>query len=143
MKDIKKRFSDHSIHIGGNARGNVIQTGDNNTTAFTYQTVSLPPAESVDIRNELAALKTILTELETPERKKIVNAFSDAEAELEKAEPDKSEIGKALERALDYGGKLEKFSSLSNKLKPHVVNAAGWLGEYGAKLLAAIGLQGG
>jgi len=140
MADISKPVSDRSVHIGGDAKGNVIQTGDHNVASVNYQQVSLPPAESIDIRAELAALREILTQVESSDLRKIENALSDAEDELEKPEPEKDELGKVLDRALDYAKKAEGFAKFIETLKPTVTNIASWLGSNWYKILTAVGL---
>ena len=86
------------------------------------------------------ALREVLTRLESPDRRKIANALSDAEDELAKPLPNKNEVGKALERTLDYARKAEGFAKALETLQPHVTNAAAWLGEHWHKLLALVGL---
>jgi hypothetical protein len=78
--------------------------------------------------------------LETEDQRKINNALEDAEVELEKPEPDKSEVGQALDRALKYAEKASGFAEAIDKLRPHVEAAAGWLGKHGYKLLPLVGL---
>lgn len=116
-----------SINIGGNATGNVIIAGDKNRAALYSEQVALPP--EVNINAELAALREVLSKLQSPDQLKIDNAMSEAEAELQKKEPDKDEVGKALERALDYSKKAGTFSQIIQNLQPHVIGAVAWLGE--------------
>src|SRR5262249_15309851 len=132
--------NDHSVHIGGNASDNVIQTGDRDLAFVHAQRATLQPSEHVDMRAELVALREVLTRLESPDRRKIANALSDAEDELAKPQPDKNEVGKALERTLDYAKKAEGFAKAITTLQPHVTNAAAWLGEHWHKLLDFVGL---
>lgn len=140
MTDFNKPTSDRSVHIGGEARGNVIQTGDHNVASVEYQQATLPPPTDVDIRPELAALRELLARLGSLDDKKIQNALSDADDELNKPQPDKDEIGKAVERALDYAKKAEEFAGSIETLKPHVTNIASWLGNNWHKILAVVGL---
>ncbi|NEP16647.1 MAG: hypothetical protein F6J97_07025 [Leptolyngbya sp. SIO4C1] len=104
------------------------------------QQAALPEPERVDILAELAALREILTQLESPDQRKINNALEDAEAELEKPEPDKDEVGQALDRALNYAEKANGFAEAIDQLRPHVEQAAGWLGKHWHKILAVVGL---
>src|SRR3990172_5559094 len=115
-----------SINIGGNATGNVIIAGDKNRAALYSEQVALPP--EVNINAELAALREVLSKLQSPDQLKIENAMSEAEAELQKKEPDKDEVGKALERALDYSKKAGTFSQIIQNLQPHVIGAGRGLG---------------
>lgn len=129
---------DRSVKIGGDAKGNVIQTGDNNKANLTYQEAPLPPPESVDIHAEVAALKELLSALNAPDQRKINNAFEDAEEELEKDEPDKDEVSQALERAAGYAQRAEDFAEVIEKFKPHAFKIAAWLGAGGTALLTAL-----
>lgn len=131
---------DRSVSVGGNLTGGVIQTGDRNIASVQFQEASLPAAETVDIRTELNAIRDVLAQLKTPERQKIDNALEDAEEELAKSEPDKDEVGKALERALDYAQKAEGFSAAVENLAPRITKVAAWLGENWYKILPAVGL---
>jgi hypothetical protein len=140
MIDSSKPTDDRSIHIGGNASGNVLQTGDRNTASVQYQHTTLPLPESVDVRTELGAIQRILTQLQSPERPKIEHALAYAEDQVAKSQPDKDEVGKALARALDYAQKAEGFAKVIQTLAPHVVNVASWLGSQWHTLLAVVGM---
>jgi tRNA splicing ligase len=129
-----------SISIGRDAIGNVIQTGDNNTAAVQFQQATLPQPESINMQAELIALKAVLSQLDTPDRRKIENAISDAEEELKKSDPDKDEVGQALDRALNYATKANGFAEAIDKLRPHVEKTAAWLGQNWHKVLAVVGL---
>ncbi|ARV62733.1 CHAT domain-containing protein [Nostocales cyanobacterium HT-58-2] len=135
-----KMGQNRSVSIGGNVTGSAIQTGDSNVANIQFQPVSLPAPESVDIQAELNALCEALAKLESPDRRKIENAFADAEEEVNKPKPDKDEVGKALDRALDYAKKAEGFASVVEKLKPHLTKTTAWLGENWHKLLGIVGL---
>ncbi len=89
----------------------------------------LPASASVNIQAELNALREFLAKLETLDRRKIDNAFEDAQEELNKPQPDKNEVGKALNRAFDYAKKAEGFASTIAKLQPHITNITAWLGD--------------
>lgn len=127
-----------SVSIGRDAVGNIIQTGDHNVASI--QKVTLPPPQSVDIRSELQGLQALLTRLETEDRHKIENALADAGEELSKSEPDRDEVGKALERALDYAQKTSQFAGIVEELTPRIVSATAWLGDNWHKLLGIVGL---
>ena len=131
---------DRSINIGRDASGSILITGDQNTASLRYESVTLPPPESVDIRAELAALRDALAQLNNPDERKVASALGDAEAELDKPEPDKDEIGTALERALGYAKKAAGFAGVVATLQPHVTNAAAWLGSNWHRLLNAVNL---
>ncbi len=131
-----------SISIGGSVTGSAVVAGDGNTVTVNYQQAEIPPAETVDVAAELAALKEALAGLqaEDKDRKKIDNALEEAEDESGADAPDRDEVGAALERALKYAQKADGFARQIDKLKPHVQNLAGWLGENWYKLLSVVGL---
>ena len=135
-----KPTSDRSVNIGRDANGNVIQTGDRNVASVQYEQTTLPPPESVDMRAELTALREVLARLDSPDCGKIENAFADADEELSKPQPDKDEVGKALERALDYAQKTNQFTGIVEELTPRIVRATAWLGENWHKLLGLVGM---
>lgn len=140
MTDTPQPSSDRSVHIGGAASGNIIQTGDANTALLHYQQAALPAPERVDMHATLQALEAALAQLTSPDRRKIDNALSEAKDELQQPKPDKNEVGKALERALDYAKKAEGFAKTTQTLAPLVTNAAAWLGEHWHTLLRTVGL---
>lgn len=133
-----KAPGDRSVSIGRDARDNVIVTGDRNRV--TLKPVVPPPPDSVDVKAELAALREALAKLSAPDAGKIDRAVDDAEDELRKPEPNKDQIGQALDRAIGYAQKAEGFAGAAEKLVPHIVKVAGWLGTAGAALLKAFGL---
>lgn len=119
-----------SVTVGNDVTGGVIITGDSNTGKVNYQkNTNLPAPETVNIQAEINALREIIGQLETSDRSKIENAFEDAQEELNKPQPDKNEIGEALNRALKYAKKAEGFPSAYAKLQPHLINITAWLGE--------------
>lgn len=139
-----KAANNRSVSIGGNVSGSGIVTGDSNVVNVSYQKITLPDPGSVSIKDELAALRAILAELQTSDadRRWIGRALDDAEAELEipEAEQERDLIGGAMERAIQYAEKVEGFAEKVEKLKPHVKNAAAWLGQNWHKLLSVVGL---
>ena len=112
---------------------------DDHVTEVHYRKVTLPPADRIDIRSELAALKELLVGLNTGDRTKIANALAEAADEAAKPQPDKNEIGGALERALGYAGKATDFGDKAGKIATHVQNAVAWLGDHWHKLLPLVG----
>ncbi len=129
-----------SVLVGGNAHGSVIVTGDRNVVRAKITQVTLPPPETVDMAAEIQALREVLTALDTPDARKIRNAFDEVGDELAKPSPDKDEVGQALQRALGYAEKVAGFADKVEALAPRVVNAVSWLGGNWHKLLAAVGL---
>lgn len=141
MSQNQQPSQNRSVSVGGSVTGGAIVTGDSNTVSVQYQQAALPPPESVDMAAELKALKEALANLQTPDRRKIDNALDEAEDELKKTQPDKDEVGKAMERALGYAQKGEGFSGALEKIAPRVEKAAAWLGENWYKLLSFVGLM--
>ncbi len=116
-------------------------TGDGNVVQTTYQQVILPSPDSVDIAAELRALREVLAGLDTPDRRKIENAFSDVDDELARHDPDRDEVGGAMDRALRYASRAKDFAAAAENLAPHVKNAAAWLGQNWHKIPAVVGLS--
>jgi len=71
--------SNRGVSIGGNATGNIIQTDDHNVASLQFTQTTLPPAATVDVQAEFAALRRILAGLQAAEQKKIDRALEDAE----------------------------------------------------------------
>lgn len=134
------RSRSNNISIGGSVTGSAITSGDGNTVSVTFQQASLPEPASVNIKAELDALREVLVGLSSPDRKKIDNALEEAEDELKKPEPDKDEVGRALDRAMTYAQKANGFAEAIDKLRPHVEKTASWLGKNWYKLLPLVGL---
>ena len=102
--------SNRSVSVGGDASGNIIQTGDNNVASLQFTQTTLPPPESVDIKAELAAFGELVGQLQSEDAKKIGRALEDAQDEVAKSEPNRDEVGDALQRALVYAQKAEGFA---------------------------------
>ena len=141
MTNDNKGRQNRSVSIGGSVKGSAIQTGDDNTVNINFQQVSLPTPTSANIQAELNALREIITNLETSDRRKINNAFEDVQEELSKPQPDKDEVGQALERALKYAKKAEGFVGAIANLQPHLTKITVWLGYNWHRLLNLIDLQ--
>lgn len=123
-----------NVNIHGSANQSIIQAGDGNTAE---QHITLPPPERVNIQAELAALKEILAGFQRP----IIDAVMvEVEEEIAKPNPDKSVVATTLETGLTYARNLQGFAEAMDQLRPHVQNAASWLGEHGTKLLPLVGL---
>jgi hypothetical protein len=133
-------MGNRNVTVGGNLTGSSIVTGNGNVVTTTFTKTTLPPAESVDMVAEVAALRALLAEIASDDRLVIDNAMAEADHHLGKAEPDKDAIGGALERAIGYAGKAADFADKVDKLAPHVRNACAWLGENWHKLLGLVGL---
>lgn len=135
-------MSQNTISIGGKADGNVFVVGDNISAGNIQTNVSnnMPDPDTVDIRKEISALKQILANIDSPERKKLDRALEDAEEEAKKDTPDKDEIGSALERIMKYAKLSDNFAKIIGVLKPHVLSASAWLGSNWDKIARMIGM---
>lgn len=132
---------DRSVRVGGNVTGAQIITGDNNRAVMREVKVhELPPAGQVDVGKELAELRALLASLKAPDAGKIERALADAEEEAAKPEPDRDEIGSALDRAVGYAKKAGDFSEAAEKIAPKLQALASWLGANWYKLLGAVGM---
>ena len=130
----------HSVPIGRRAWNAVIVAGDHSTVTQTLTRGSQPPPESVDIKAELAALRTALAQRAAPCAGKIENAIGEAQDELQKPTRGKDQIGKALDRAIGYDEKAERFATAAEKLVSQVMRVAGWQGTAGVALLKVLDL---
>lgn len=133
-----------SVNVGRDSLGNAIATGDNNRVNATINVrltkVELPAASSVDIAKELVKVRTVFEQVGGEHTAKIARALDDAAEEAQKPNPDKDEIGAALERAIEYAKKSNAFAEEASKLAPYVTNAVAWLGSNWHKLLPLVGL---
>lgn len=120
--------------------GSQVITGDKNTATMKNVKVSLPPQDTVDIKAELSALRDLLASLNAPDQGKLDRALQDAEEEAQKPEPDKDEIGSAIERAVKYAKGASEFAENAEKLAPRLAAVASWLGSNGLKILAMAGI---
>jgi hypothetical protein len=118
--------------------GSSVVTGDHNTVTTTTKQVPLPPADQVDVKAELAALREAMAALQkVPDRGKLDRAIE----ETAKPEPDKEEVGDALERAVKYAKAADDFGEHAEELLPRLAALASWLGPVGHGLLSLLGLS--
>jgi hypothetical protein len=108
--------------------GSQVITGDNNRASMRGTTVTLPPPESVDLRQELAALQAALAAMQVPERGKLDRALQDATEEAARPKPEKDEIGGALDRVVRYAKGAGDFAEHASKLQPILAALASALG---------------
>lgn len=119
--------------------GSSIVTGDHNTVSTMMNQIALPPADQVDVKVELAALREVLAELKrVPDRGKLDRAVEDAVEETDKPEPDKEEVGRAVERVVKYAKAADDFAEHVEKLLPRLAALASWLGAHGHNLLSML-----
>ncbi len=133
--------SNRSVNAGTIA-GATVMTGDNNSASTTTGDVTahMPPAGTVNPREELASLRERVLALELADRGRVERALADAEEEAQKDAPDTGEIGDALERVARYTRTAADFADNAARLHPHVAALAAWLSN--PQLLAAFGLAG-
>ena len=129
-----------SVSIDGSMNNGLIITGDYNTASIHIEETTLPKPESVNIQDEILALQALISEFKTEDKKKIERAFEDAKEELKKSEPNKDEVGQALERALNYAQKANGFAESIDRIRPHIQKASAWLGKNWYKFLSIVGL---
>ena len=120
--------------------GSVVVAGSGNTINARLRAElgkePAPTVEPLDFRAEFAELRKILEQLQTPEQGKIRRALEDAGEEIAKPEANKAEVGGALNRALDYAGKVASLGDEAVKLAPHIHKLAEWLGSEWSGLLS-------
>jgi hypothetical protein len=136
---------DRQINIGGNAIGSVFVTGDHDKTdvssTVNLTKVTLPPPDSVNILAELSAIRGILRDIGGIHQESAVQALDAAVEQSSKPAPDKHEVGTALQRALQLAKEGVSFAANIQKLAPHVLNAAAWLGSNWHGILPTVGLS--
>ena len=121
--------------------GSSIVTGDRNTVTTTMRQVTMPPADQVDVKAELAALRELLAGLKNvPDRGRLDRAMQDAAEETAKPEPDKEWVGNALERVAKSAKAASDFSENAEKIVPRLVALGSWLGPAGRAVLNALGV---
>jgi hypothetical protein len=121
--------------------GSSVVTGDHNVVTTTMKQVTLPPADTVDVKAELAALRELLTELKNvPDRGKLDRAMQDAVEGTAKPQPDKAEVGGAVERVVRYAKAADDFGEHVEKLLPRLAAIASWAGAAGRGLLTMAGV---
>ena len=133
-------MSERSISVGRDVVGSALVTGDSNTMKIQFKQATIPPASDVNIKAEIEELRQLLLSLTTDKQSRIETALNEAAEDAAKTDPDKNEIGKSLERALDYASKASDFAEKSGKVASAVQNIVGWLGDNWTKLLPLVGL---
>ena len=86
-------------------------------------------------------MKTLLAELQTNRRDRIESALGEAAEDATVENPDKDQIGSAVERALGYASKAADFTEKSGKIAETIIKVVGWLGKSWDKLLPLVGLS--
>lgn len=132
-----------TVSIGGSSIGSVLNAGSHNNIHATIKLtrIALPSPDSVDIPATLGQIRAILGSSGVGQNeRKISRALDDADEEAQKLQPNKTEVGGALKRALDYAQEGGKLAGLVTELAPHVMSAVAWLGGNWQHLLATVGL---
>jgi hypothetical protein len=118
-----------------------VVTGDQNIVTTTMKQVAAPPADRVDVKAELAALRDLLAELKNvPDRGRLDRAMQDAVEEAVKPEPDKEWVGNALDRVAKSAKAASDFTENAEKIVPRLVALGSWLGPAGRAVLNALGV---
>jgi hypothetical protein len=103
--------------------------------------VAAPPADKVDVKAELAALRDLLAQLKNvPDRGRLDRAMQDAVEGTAKPDPDKAEVGNALERVAKCAKAASDFTENAEKIVPRLVALGSWLGPAGRALLNTLGV---
>ncbi|MBV8738352.1 MAG: hypothetical protein JO007_14065 [Alphaproteobacteria bacterium] len=122
--------------------GSSVVTGDHNTVTTRMTQHTLAPADQIDVKAELAALREALAVLQkVPDRGRLDRAMGDAEAEAAKPEPEKKYLGGALERVAECAKTADDFSDHAEKLVPRLAALGAWLGANGHNLLSMLGIS--
>ena len=119
----------NSVNVSGS--NNQTVAGLNNQVDFGNRVrveSAMPPPTDIDLGRELAALRELLAELETPDAGKMKRALLDAEEEAAKEEPDRNEIREALERGSKYAKAADNFSEHAEKIARRITDVAAWAG---------------
>ena len=141
MEKIKMTTADdRSVKAGRDIVGSQIITGDNNTAQMRDVSVQLTSGADVDIKSELDGLREVLQSLQAPDSGKIGRALQDAEEEVSKDEPDKNEVGAAVDRAVKYAKGASDFGDSIKKIAGHLGPIVSWLGTNWTKILTAAGI---
>jgi hypothetical protein len=133
--------SDNRSVTARDITGSSVVTGDQNIVTTTMKQVAAPPADEVDVKAELAALRDLLAELNNvPDRGRLDRAMQDAVEETAKPESDKAEVGNALERVTRCAKAASDFTENAEKIVPRLVALGSWLGPAGRALLNTLGV---
>ncbi len=131
---------DRSVQVGDKIIGSAVITGDHNTAVMREISVQLDSGKDVDVGAELSALRELLQGLSAPDAGKMARALEDAEEEGAKADPDKEEIGSAIERAIKYARKASDFAAHASKIASHLGPLVSWLGSGWTRILSSAGI---
>jgi hypothetical protein len=122
----------------GNIEKSIVIAGDKNRAKIAVEQAPLRDPSKVCIVDELAGLRSALSNLNSTGAAKMSRALDDADDEIKKDTPDKDEVGSAVERALKVAKEASDFADNTSKLLPFVTGIAAWLGANWAQLLSML-----
>ena len=114
-----------TFNAGRDIKG-AFATGAGAVATATF-TEAAPPDPTIDIRAAIAALRDELAQMPGIERKAL-NRLDEAQDEAVKPEPKREEVKNLVAQATSYASQATGFAEAAEKLKPHIVQIAGWLG---------------
>lgn len=128
--------NERSVYINGEARNNIVQTGDGNFAK------SVSAADCLNKEAVKDAFKQVLGELrllELEQRNQLEQSVTAIEQELDEKEPSKVKVGELFLNALDIGSKGNGFVSLIDRVKEPLTFITVWLGAHAEGLINLIG----
>jgi hypothetical protein len=126
-----------TFSAGGDIKG-AFATGDFSTaTASITETVA--PDPSIDIVATLAALRQIMALVPEIDRKALTR-LDEAKEEAEQKQPKRDEIKSLIAQATGYARGAAGFAEAAESLKPHLQQAAAWLGSTWQSWAPTLGL---
>ena len=129
----------------GNTFGDNATVTNNVGSSIATSKIELPRAEDVDMAAVMRDLKALLAEAQAKadpaDARKIKRSLETVDDEIAVEAPSKVEIVEALTTAVEVAKKSVGFAEQLEKLTPHVIKAAGWIGAtLAVPLLKSIGL---
>jgi hypothetical protein len=121
-----------NVTVGGNVVGSAIAAGDHNVQTVTFS--GSDAAEREAVLSALQAIAAALGELKGAAANSAQREAAAAVEAAKKQDPDKSEIGQALDTALGAARKVDEFAAIAGRLLPLVTSVATWLGGQWASL---------
>jgi hypothetical protein len=121
---------DNIINIGGGVSQASIIAGDNNQVKQSVRARTNDDRQLgiEELQRSLGEIRTLLANLSAPDRPKLDRALADAADEAAKADPDKTEVAGALQRAVKYAKAAENIGEVAAQLQGPLTTIAGWVG---------------
>ncbi|MBX9950303.1 MAG: hypothetical protein K2Y39_14130 [Candidatus Obscuribacterales bacterium] len=123
-----EKKDDRSISIGNNSVIGSIQTGDK-SFAHVQQPIQFPPADSVDLVQQLTLLRECIDRLNLADKIAVDENLAELQVQVEGKEPDKGKVGNALTKIAGYLKKSSVDLATKETLKHCFMQFAGWLGS--------------